>query len=246
MRLRLATFVVCLIACLDDLFEIKRVGDPQFSPDSGWVAYTVSESRLEKDSSETSIWMVSTSGGAEIRMTRKGSSGSQPRWSPDGKYLSFRSGRPEGEFQSGEQSSRSQVWLLNRRGGEAQQLTDIEHGVSGHEWSPDGKQLVLLIKDPKAGESEDGQEKKPIPWVIDRLQFKRDRIGYLDRLRTHLYLFDVDHAVERGWADPQRLGVGGWSYGGIRRPTFLKDRRLRALDWYDKYVKGWQPEATGN
>jgi dipeptidyl aminopeptidase/acylaminoacyl peptidase len=25
----------------------------------------------------------------------------------------------------------------------------------------------------------------------------------------------VDLAVERGWADPARLGVGGWSYGGI-------------------------------
>ncbi len=216
MRLRFAAFVVCLIACLaslqaqepsterrpirlDDLFEIKRVGDPRFSPDSGWVAYTVSESSLEKDRSETSIWMVSTSDGAEMRMTRKGTSGSQPRWSPDGKYLSFRSGRPQGEFQSGEESSRSQVWLLNRRGGEAQQLTDIEQGVSGHEWSPDGKQLVLLIKDPKPGESEDGQEaeKKPIPWVIDRLQFKRDRIGYLDRLRTHLYLFDVQNRETR-------------------------------------------------
>ncbi|NIP79418.1 MAG: prolyl oligopeptidase family serine peptidase, partial [Gemmatimonadetes bacterium] len=25
----------------------------------------------------------------------------------------------------------------------------------------------------------------------------------------------VDHAIEQGWADPDRLGVGGWSYGGI-------------------------------
>ena len=25
----------------------------------------------------------------------------------------------------------------------------------------------------------------------------------------------VDHVIERGWADPERLGVGGWSYGGI-------------------------------
>ena len=216
MLLRFTAWIVCLVTCLvglqaqeqstkrrpiqvDDLFEIKRVGDPQFSPDSGWVAYTVSESSLEKDRSETSIWMVSTSDGAEIRMTRKGTSGNQPRWSPDGKYLSFRSGRPEREFQSGEQSSRSQVWLLNRRGGEARQLTDIEQGVSGHEWSPDGKQLVLLINDPKPGESEDGQEteKKPTPWVIDRLQFKRDRIGYLDRLRTHLYLFDVESRETR-------------------------------------------------
>ena len=181
MLLRLAASVVCLIAFLvslqaqepsterrpirlDDLFEIKRVGPPQFSPDSGWVAYTVSESSLEKDRSETSIWMASTSGGAEIRMTRKGSSGSQPRWSPDGKYLSFRSGRPEREFQGGEQSSRSQVWLLNRRGGEGQQLTDIEQGVSGHEWSPDGKQLVLLLKDPKPGETTGGYDKYVKGW----------------------------------------------------------------------------------
>ena len=25
----------------------------------------------------------------------------------------------------------------------------------------------------------------------------------------------VDHVIENGWADPDRLGVGGWSYGGI-------------------------------
>jgi dipeptidyl aminopeptidase/acylaminoacyl peptidase len=25
----------------------------------------------------------------------------------------------------------------------------------------------------------------------------------------------VDHVIERGFADPERLGVGGWSYGGI-------------------------------
>ena len=184
---------------VDDLFVIKRVGNPQFSPDSGWVAYTVSGSSLESDSSQTSIWMASTSDGAEIRMTGKGTSGTQPRWSPDGKYLSFRSGRAEGEFQGSNQSSRSQVWLLDRRGGEARQLTDIAQGVSGHEWSPDGRQLVLLIKDPKPGDIENGERTagKPEPWVIDRLQFKRDRIGYLDRFRTHLYLFDLKSGETR-------------------------------------------------
>ena len=214
MLLRFTASIACVVARLvalqaqelsterrpiraDDLFEIKRIAYPQFSPDSGWVAYTVSESSLENDSSETSIWMVSTSDGDEIRMTGKGTSGTQPRWSPDGKYLSFRSGRPESEFQGSSQSSRSQVWLLDRRGGEARQLTDIAQGVSGHEWSPDGKQLVLLIKDPKPGDSEDGENtgKKLQPWMIDRIQFKRDRIGYLDRRRTHLYLFDL-HSKE--------------------------------------------------
>ena len=30
------------------------------------------------------------------------------------------------------------------------------------------------------------------PWVVDRLQFKQDYIGYLDRRRTHLYVLNVD------------------------------------------------------
>ena len=28
-------------------------------------------------------------------------------------------------------------------------------------------------------------------------------------------LAGVDYAIEQGYADPDRLGVGGWSYGGI-------------------------------
>ena len=37
-----------------------------------------------------------------------------------------------------------------------------------------------------------GKEKKTQkPWVIDRLQFKMDEMGYLDRRRTHLYVFDL-------------------------------------------------------
>ncbi len=28
-------------------------------------------------------------------------------------------------------------------------------------------------------------------------------------------LAGVDYAIEQGYADPERLGVGGWSYGGI-------------------------------
>ena len=39
-----------------------------------------------------------------------------------------------------------------------------------------------MNKDPK-------DDKKPKPHVIDRLQFKRDYAGYLDRRRTHLYIF---------------------------------------------------------
>ena len=169
---------------IDDLFAVKRVGSPQISPDGSWVAYTVSRTILEDEKSETRVFMIPAEGGEAIPMTGEGSSASRPRWSPDGKYLSFLASRNDGE---------SQVWTLNRLGGEAQQLTDVKQGVSSYDWSPDGTRLLLAMRDP---EEEDGENERKSetrePWVIDRLQFKRDGAGYLTGNRhTHLYLFDA-------------------------------------------------------
>jgi dipeptidyl aminopeptidase/acylaminoacyl peptidase len=166
----------------DDFFKIQRVEDPQISPEGKWVAYTVSSADLKEDKSETRIWMIPTAGGEAIPMTAKGYSASRPRWSPDGKYLSFLASKKE--------EDKTQVWALNRNGGEAQQLTDILQGVESYEWSPDGKKLLLVLRDPKPEdlEKDEKKRKQPKPWLIDRLQFKRDRTGYLDRYRTHLYL----------------------------------------------------------
>ncbi|NNE99825.1 MAG: S9 family peptidase [Pyrinomonadaceae bacterium] len=175
---------------VDDFFKMKTVRGPQISPDGKWIAYTVSEMDLKKDKSERRIWMVNASGGEAMPMTSKGYSAGNPRWSPDGKYLSFLAGR--GKDKDGK-PNKPQVWTLNRLGGEAQQITNVKQGVSGYEWSPDGKRLALLIRDPKPEElTEDKKDdKKPKPYVIDRLQFKRDYIGYLDRFRTHLYVQSV-------------------------------------------------------
>ncbi len=45
--------------------------------------------------------------------------------------------------------------------------------------------------DEPSGADKDKKSKSKKPWVIDRLQFKLDEIGYLDGRRTHLYAFDV-------------------------------------------------------
>ena len=188
---------------IEDMFHIREVHDPQLSPDAQWVAYTVKNYLLKKDKSEDRIWMVPAAGGDAVAMTADGVSSSHPRWSPDGKYLAFLSARDEGK---------TQVWLLNRSGGEAQRLTETVQGVEDFEWSPDSRRLVLTLRDPseedleaaknKEAESVDGdekaadksKEKKPKakkPWVIDRLQFKWDEVGYLDHRRSHLYVFDL-------------------------------------------------------
>ena len=163
---------------VDDFARIKSVGDPQLSPDGGWIAYTVSTIDVKKDNSGSDVWMVSWDGQTTLQLTSSPDGESSPRWSPDGKYLSFSSSRQEGKG--------SQIWLLDRRGGEAQRLTEIKGGVSSYAWSPDSKKLVFLVNDEPADSSS-----KPKPIVIDRYAFKSDNSGYLDRLRSHIYLFDV-------------------------------------------------------
>ena len=176
---------------IDDFLQIRDVDDPQISPEGSWVAYTVTTHKLKDDTNEDRIWMVPSSGGDAVPMTAEGVSSSHPRWSPDGKYLAFLSARDEGK---------TQVWLLNRNGGEAEQLTDTAQEVHSVEWSPSGDKMVLILQDPTPQElqaakyKKEGKElpktKQP-PWIIDRLQFKEDEIGYLDHRRTHLYVFDV-------------------------------------------------------
>jgi dipeptidyl aminopeptidase/acylaminoacyl peptidase len=180
-----------------DQFAIHDVHDPQISPDGQWVAYSVGSANLEEDKFEERIWMTPAAGGDAIPLTAEKASSSHPRWSPDGKFLAFLSARDEGK---------TQVWVLNRQGGEAQRLTDTPQDVEDFVWSPDGKRLVLILRDAKPEEVEEAKhktkeheesketEKKaktPKPWVVDRLQFKQDTVGYLDHRRTHLYVFDV-------------------------------------------------------
>ena len=182
---------------VDDYFQIRAVSDPQLSPDSKWVTYTVKTALLKEDKNEERIWTIPTIGGTPLALTAEGNSSSHARWSPDGKLIALLSARDEGK---------TQVWLLNRMGGEAERLTDLPQDVEDFAWSSDSRQLVLILRDASpeeleaakvkaAKESAPAEKEKKAktqkPWVIDRLQFKLDEVGYLDHRRTHLYVFDL-------------------------------------------------------
>jgi dipeptidyl aminopeptidase/acylaminoacyl peptidase len=183
----------------DDIYALKNVGDPRISPDGRSVAFTVRAFERKEDGSDTDVYMVPLAGGEALRLTGSPKPETNPRWSPDGRYLAFLSGR---------EGKKTQVWLLPRAGGEAFQLTHYSADVQDLAWSPDGKRLALVVgdvdpDDPDAAgtgdekapaadkDKKDAAAKTPKPIVIKRRQFKRDIEGYLRELRNHLYVFDV-------------------------------------------------------
>ncbi len=193
---------------LDDIARMKNINDPQCSPDGKSVAYTMSQIDAKEDRNGNGhIWMINYDGSGNRQITSSEQSEGSPRFSPDGKYLSFTSSRPG-------PARGNQVWLLPLNGGgEALQLTDVKGRLSSYEWSPDSKKLALVIGDPdpdnpdpdnpnppaannnnagggRGGRGGGGPAPKPI--VIDRYKFKQDVQGYLLSGRhSYIYIFDV-------------------------------------------------------
>jgi dipeptidyl aminopeptidase/acylaminoacyl peptidase len=128
----------------DDFYNMQIVTEPQVSPDGKWVAYVVSTNDRGADETRSAIWMVNWDGTQQIPLTNPTHDISSPRWSLDGRYLSYLA-IPSG-------TDKSQVMLLDRRGGEARALTAVTDDIQSYEWSPDSKRLVLVMEQgtPKA------------------------------------------------------------------------------------------------
>jgi dipeptidyl aminopeptidase/acylaminoacyl peptidase len=231
-HLRYSLFLILLLASvvcaqtarhplrLDDISRFRDVRDPQLSPDGQWVAYVVSTVDTKEDKSTSHIWMIKVDGTNDRQITFGQEGESSPRWSPDGNLLSFTSSRPG-------KARGSQVWVLDRRGGEATQLTDVKGRLQGYEWSPDSKRLALAIGDPDpeseptpppAAGASPATPRVLKPIVIDRYRFKQDVQGYLLSGRhTYIYLFDaatkkLDRLTTSKWDE----GSPSWSPDGSR------------------------------
>jgi dipeptidyl aminopeptidase/acylaminoacyl peptidase len=98
-----------------DWHRVTTLSAPATSPDGRRVAFTVTTIAERENRRHSEIWVVNAGGGDPVRWTSPSTESSNPRWTPDGKYLLFTSNRPGGK---------GSTWALrlDEPGGEAMQL----------------------------------------------------------------------------------------------------------------------------
>lgn len=124
-----------------------NLGAPEaiaFSPDSAELCFTANTDKDEALSTNGDLFTVPVSGESEPKRitTNKGDDWG-PAYSPDGKWIAYRS-----QMTAGYESDRWQLMLYNRSNGGHTDLTpNFDRNVESYEWSPDSRTIYFQAED---------------------------------------------------------------------------------------------------
>ena len=210
---------------INDLINVRRVSDPQVSPDGKWIAYTIADTDKAANKRTTQIYLVPIEGGEPKALTSGDKSSTSPRWSPDGKRIAFVSARD------------GQIWVMNADGSAPLKVTNISTGADAPLWSPDGKWIAFvsdIYPECKTDEcnkkrDEQAQASKVRAKVTDRLLF-RHWTTWKEGKRTHVFVAAADGgAGEARDMTPGDYDAPPFSLGGPLDYAFSPDSKELAF-----------------
>jgi dipeptidyl aminopeptidase/acylaminoacyl peptidase len=194
---------------IDQSLEMFSVGSPKISPDGRHVIYEQSRTNWESNAFETDLWLADVATGERHLLTTAAKSSNSADWSPDGRWIAFLSSRPAPLADS--PKDKTQLYVMPADGGEAQQLTKMEQGVSGYDWAPDSLHIAIAAEAPETKAMKDRKE-----------SFGDYHVIHADYEMTHLWLVELPKTDQSGrvTAGPEpklltpgeTMSVGGFSF----------------------------------
>jgi len=181
----------------EDMMSLKRVGEPEVSPDGKWVIFSVVDVDLAANTKTPHVWVVPTAGGQE-REIISSQDADRPRWAPDGTHFAFTSAKLGG----------SQVWIADFDGAAGavtgvHKLTSISTEASGELWSPDGKNILFVsdvypecagspseVEACNAKKLEDAEKSKVKAQIFTHLLYRHWN-AYKEGKRSHIFAVAV-------------------------------------------------------
>ncbi|HTL98291.1 MAG TPA: S9 family peptidase [Holophagaceae bacterium] len=180
---------------IDDMFKVARVAAPALSV-TGDVAYQVGTVDMAANKVHTQIWLRRSGESAPAALDLGPGNQASPRFSPDGKFLTYEQG--------------GQLWIADLATMKTRQLTKLDGGASSARWSPDGKWIAFLSTTVPSGDAVENAaylkaqgEKKSDGRLIKNLMFRHWTEWKDPMQRTHLFVVPVD-----GSAAPKDVTAG--------------------------------------
>jgi len=187
---------------LDEFFNSASYSSVAVSPDGTAVVIGTERADWDQKIFRTDLWLYrdDAKSGSLIQLTQSGHD-IDPKWSPDGRWIAFRSKRGsalEKDSDSDDEESvkkqARQVYLISPAGGEPIPLTQGQEKVHAFSWSADSRTLYYATRTPWTKAQKDEYKKQ---WK-DVEQYRTAERG------DTIFSLDVAAAIARHSAAPAR------------------------------------------
>ena len=207
----------------EDIWLLRRVGNPVASPDGRWLVTSVIEPEYDPADEIADLWLVAADGSAPPRRLTDGPGAKGgAAWSPDGASLAY--------VAKGPQDTAAQIYVLQVAGGAPRRITEWPSGARTPRWRPDGGAILFEA----AAAPKPGSLRKSPARVYDSMPV-RFWNRWLDENRPHLFVTDlhpgataVDLLAGTAFAD---------------RPGFLGIFRTTERDTIETLQAQWAPDG---
>ncbi len=202
------------------LFSMKRISDPQISPDGKHVLFTMKEPVIEENKFHTNIYLVSTEGGEMKKLTSDKSKDYNAVWSPDGKMIAFISNRSD---------ETPQAFTMTVKGDKLKQITNMENGVANLAWSPDGKYISFTSEvkmEPSLAEIYPEYPEAKIR-IYDKLPV-RHWSEWTDNKFSHLFIISMNGGDAKDLTEGEKFDTPMKPFGGKEQIAWSPDSKMIA------------------